>query len=128
MLIFVLYLGLVFFILAELRVVVIIYYLFTERRRKHSPASPDAWPPTGGVWPSVVFQLPVYREHQVLHRFLSAVVQMQYPAGRLAVQVLDDSEGDEARLAAEIVDASRDGPIRVEYVHRSKKRGTSRAR
>ncbi len=123
MLIFVLYLGLVFFILAELRVVVIIYYLFTERRRRHSPSSPDAWPSTGGVWPSVVVQLPVYREHQVLHRLLSAVVQMQYPAGRLAVQVLDDSEGDAARLAAEIVDAYRDGPIRVEYVHRSERAG-----
>lgn len=122
MLIFVLCLGLGFFALAELRVLVILYYSLTQRRRTPETPSPDSWP-AGAVWPSVVVQLPVYREHQVLRRLLAAVVNMQYPAGRMAVQVLDDSEGDEARLAEEMVAPYRDGPIFVEYIHRSARAG-----
>ena len=122
MLIFVLCLGLGFFALAELRVLVILYYSLTQRRQKPDVPSPDSWP-GGAVWPSVVVQLPVYREHQVLRRLLAAVVNMEYPSGRMAVQVLDDSEGDEARLAEEMVAPYRDGPVSVEYIHRSARAG-----
>lgn len=123
MLIVILYLGVIFFAVAELRVLVMVYFLLAQRRRRTPSVNGVDWPGAGAAWPSVVVQLPVYREHKVLSRLLSAVVTMQYPPGRLAVQVLDDSEGEDARVAADIVAAHRDGAVRVDYVHRSERAG-----
>ena len=52
------------------------------------------------AWPTVTTQLPFYNEANVARRVIEAAVQMDYPAGKHEIQVLDDSN-DETR---EIVD------------------------
>ncbi|MDQ5822881.1 MAG: glycosyltransferase [Chloroflexota bacterium] len=123
MLIWAIYLVLGFFAMSLIRVVAISVLSFTYLRRRPPLSHLPAPPQLNASWPSVVVQLPVYREHTVLDRLLAAVVKMEYPAGLMVVQVLDDSEEREASVAAEIVGRYRNGPVRVEYVHRAQRTG-----
>src|SRR2546421_5094275 len=122
MLIFAIYLVLIFFSLAQIRALIVIGIYFIQRRRKRNLSNPSV-PPSDLVWPSVVVQLPVYREHKVLDRLLSSIVQMEYPKGLMTVQVIDDSEEHEANLAREIVERYREGQVSVEYLHRTHRTG-----
>ena len=63
-------------------------------------ASPSVGPPSVGP-PSVLVQLPLYNESCVAQRVIDAACSLEYPADRLHVQVLDDSnDGSEAQVAA----------------------------
>ncbi|CAI5470909.1 unnamed protein product [Closterium sp. Yama58-4] len=55
-----------------------------------SAASGGALPATS-TWPSVLVQLPMYNEREVYARAIAAACNLQWPRGRLVVQVLDDS-------------------------------------
>jgi cellulose synthase/poly-beta-1,6-N-acetylglucosamine synthase-like glycosyltransferase len=48
-------------------------------------------------WPRVTVQLPIYNEKYVVERLLEAVAALDYPSGKLEIQVLDDST-DETTL------------------------------
>ncbi len=50
-------------------------------------------------WPSVTVQLPIYNERHVVTRLVEAVAALDYPADRLQIQILDDSDDDTAALA-----------------------------
>lgn len=110
---------LAFFAVAQVRIFVIAGH--ARRTRNTSAARRYGDPPERG-WPSVVVQLPVYREHTALPRLLDAVLALRYH-GRLAVQVLDDSEPDEAALTKAVVDAYHTAGVPVAYVHREHRVG-----
>ncbi|OLD66511.1 MAG: glycosyl transferase family 2 [Acidobacteria bacterium 13_1_40CM_2_68_10] len=57
--------------------------------------------------PHVTVQLPVYNERYVVERLIRAACALDYPAGRVEIQVLDDSTDDTSRLAAAAVEAMR---------------------
>src|SRR6187551_823338 len=44
-----------------------------------------------GELPSVTVQLPLYNERFVVERLIDNIVQLDYPANKLQIQVLDDS-------------------------------------
>ncbi|MYJ24459.1 MAG: hypothetical protein F4080_02690, partial [Holophagales bacterium] len=48
------------------------------------------------AWPLVTVQLPIYNERYVAPRLIAAVLDFDYPADRLEVQILDDSTDDTA--------------------------------
>ena len=52
------------------------------------------------TWPRLTVQLPLYNEQYVVERLIDACAVLDYPAGRLHVQVLDDSTDDTVALAA----------------------------
>jgi cellulose synthase/poly-beta-1,6-N-acetylglucosamine synthase-like glycosyltransferase len=62
-------------------------------------ASCEAWP--AGYPPFVTVQLPLYNERLVAGRAIDALCRLRWPAGRIEIQVFDDSE-DETRA---LVDA-----------------------
>ncbi len=49
---------------------------------------------------SVTVQLPVYNEALVIERLIDACAQLDYPAGKLHIQVIDDSTDDTTARAA----------------------------
>ncbi|CAI5983506.1 unnamed protein product [Closterium sp. NIES-65] len=55
-----------------------------------SAASGGALPATS-TWPAVLVQLPMYNEREVYARAIAAACNLEWPRGRLVVQVLDDS-------------------------------------
>ncbi len=67
------------------------------------------------VWPLVTVQLPIYNERYVAPRLVAAVLDFDYPADRLEIQILDDSTDDTAdRVEAELARAAaRKRPLPV---------------
>ncbi len=65
----------------------------------------DALPASTGeaAWPVLTVQLPLYNERYVAARLIDACVRLDYPAGRLELQVLDDSTDETCAVVAERV-------------------------
>ena len=60
--------------------------------------------------PRVTVQLPIYNERYVAPRLVSAVLDFDYPAERLEIQILDDSTDDTGeRIEAVLEEASKRG-------------------
>jgi cellulose synthase/poly-beta-1,6-N-acetylglucosamine synthase-like glycosyltransferase len=56
-------------------------------------------------WPTVTLQLPLYNEKYVVERLLEAVEAIDYPAGKLEVQILDDSTDETTRILEQKIKA-----------------------
>ncbi len=54
--------------------------------------------PAPDAWPMVTVQLPVYNERYVVERLIDAVAALDYPADKLHVQLLDDSDDETTSL------------------------------
>ncbi len=67
-------------------------------------------------WPSIVVQVPIFNEGLLVRPCLEAVAGLDYPAEKLSIQLLDDSnDGSEAqnRLLAEQIAAHSGRPVEV---------------
>ena len=75
------------------------------------------------VWPAVTVQLPVYNERYVAERLIKATANLDYPDGKLDIQVLDDSTDDTVQIvAAQVAELQRKG-ICIEHIHRPAREG-----
>ena len=70
-------------------------YLYTRNRARPTP---PAQPPDD--LPGVTVQLPIYNELYVVERLIDAAANLDYPAERLEIQVLDDSTDETRGIAA----------------------------
>ena len=86
-------------------------------------AIPASAPPTPAEWPSVTVQLPLYNEQHVVERLLDAAAALDYPAGRLRIQVLDDSTDAGLALAAARVAHYRAQGLPIAHVRRPTRQG-----
>src|ERR1700686_4661227 len=69
-----------------------------------------------GNEPLVCIQVPVYNERSVAERVLDAVCEIEWPPGRLEVQVLDDSDDEPTSIVARLVAMWRLKEIRGPHV------------
>jgi len=93
------------------------YVLVARARRYRLPR-----PPSPGQWPDVLVQIPVFNERDVAARAVEAAGRLAYP-GRVAVQILDDSEDDTPERIAPAVAALRAQGRAVEHVRRGGREG-----
>ena len=84
---------------------------------KHAPAF-DA-----GECPLVTVQVPLYNELYVATRIIDAVAAFDYPADRLQIQVLDDSDDATVEIVAARVAAWRERGIDLTQVRRAQRQG-----
>jgi cellulose synthase/poly-beta-1,6-N-acetylglucosamine synthase-like glycosyltransferase len=83
-----------------------------------------AWPlPPDEELPAVLVQIPTYNEGMLIHRVLEAVLALDWPSDRLAVQVLDDSTGASAELARAAVAACQAEGHNVRLLQRAERTG-----
>lgn len=82
-----------------------------------------AEPPAPGVWPTVTVQLPVYNERYVVERLLEGAGRLRYPADRLQIQVLDDSDDDTVDRVAAVVASLRRRGLDVQHLRRAERTG-----
>jgi len=103
--------------------------------RAGRPVQADPVPP--GAEPFVTVQLAVFNEENVVGRLIDAVAELDWPADRLEVQLLDDSTDDTPKVAAAHLDRLRELGIAVDHVRRTDRvgfkagaleHGTSRAK
>jgi cellulose synthase/poly-beta-1,6-N-acetylglucosamine synthase-like glycosyltransferase len=76
-----------------------------------------------GGEPLVCVQVPVYNERYVAERVLDAVCEIEWPPGRLEVQVLDDSDDETTSIIARRAAMWRLKGIRIAHVRRGTREG-----
>lgn len=91
------------------------------RWRAHRNDVVAAEPPK--VLPRVTVQLPIYNEITVVERLIDAAARIDYPAGKLEIQVLDDSTDGTGEIAMAAVRRWRERGVSIGYIHREKREG-----
>ncbi len=81
--------------------VLLVVYWRTRRDRPEIPQVADA------DLPSVTVQLPIYNEAFVVSRLIDACLRLDYPPGKLAIQVLDDSTDETTVVIQRTINAWR---------------------
>ena len=76
-----------------------------------------------GDLPRVTVQLPVYNEMYVANRLISSAANLDYPAQRLEIQVLDDSTDETRTLISRKVAALKRQGINIHHIHRQNRTG-----
>jgi cellulose synthase/poly-beta-1,6-N-acetylglucosamine synthase-like glycosyltransferase len=74
-------------------------------------------------FPLVTVQLPLYNERFVAERLLDAVARLHWPAERLEIQVLDDSDDETCSLVDERADWWRQHGVSITVVRRAGRDG-----
>jgi cellulose synthase/poly-beta-1,6-N-acetylglucosamine synthase-like glycosyltransferase len=103
-----------------------LYTLFLFRRmRRQVHFRPEAAPPPPRPddWPTVTVQLPIYNERYVVERLVTAAVNLDYPRGRLEIQVIDDSNDDTRELTGRLVTRFREQGHDIRLVTRPERSG-----
>jgi len=86
-----------------------------------APAPPPFAEPE--TYPTVTVQLPLYNERFVVERLLDAAAHLNWPAHRLEIQVLDDSEDDTRLLVDQRVSHWQKLGVAIAVVRRSDRDG-----
>ena len=92
-----------------------IIYFRVRHRQPAEPALTSA--------PRVTVQLPIYNEMHVVERLIDGVAQLEYPAGRLQIQVLDDSTDETTAIARARVRSHRARGVDMLLVRRQGRDG-----
>ena len=75
------------------------------------------------AWPPVTIQLPTYNESTVIERLIDTVAQIEYPADKLQIQVLDDSTDGTTALAQARVAHHQARGVNIVLIHRENRSG-----
>jgi cellulose synthase/poly-beta-1,6-N-acetylglucosamine synthase-like glycosyltransferase len=94
--------------------------LFRARGRREATPAPFAAPEE---FPRVTVQLPLYNERFVAQRLLDAAAALDWPAQRLEIQVLDDSDDDTCQLVDQRVTWWQRQGVAISVVRRSNREG-----
>jgi len=95
-----------------------IVYLFL-RNRKREPVPARLFEEL----PKVTVQLPIFNEIYVAERLLRSVSEMDYPQGKLQIQVLDDSTDETREITASCAERLRRRGFNVDLIHRVDRTG-----
>jgi cellulose synthase/poly-beta-1,6-N-acetylglucosamine synthase-like glycosyltransferase len=73
--------------------------------------------------PLITVQLPVYNEPFVVDRLLEAIVGLDWPAGRMEIQVLDDSDDGTTGIIAAKIARMQDTAPKIQHIQRPTRTG-----
>ena len=73
--------------------------------------------------PHVLVQIPLYNERSVAARVIAAVANLDWPRGRLHIQVLDDSTDDTVWVVEQEVTRLRAQGVQIEVLRRTAREG-----
>ena len=93
-------------------------YLF-KRNKIDRPNNPQ--PPA--EWPMVTVQLPIYNERILVERLLASITRLDYPASRLEIQILDDSDDFTSELLMKLKEHYHKQGFNIQYLHRPERTG-----
>ncbi len=98
-------------------------YEMIRKYLRHKDRVPALVPAKWETLPHVTIQLPLYNERYVVERLIEEVSKMDYPAGLLQIQVLDDSTDDTHPFTAALVRDYQAAGVPIEYHHRTNRNG-----
>lgn len=73
--------------------------------------------------PVVTIQLPLYNEIYVVERLLKNIAEMDYPADKLEIQVLDDSTDESVEKTTILVQELRQKGLDIQHIRRTDRSG-----
>ena len=73
--------------------------------------------------PFVTIQLPVYNELYVMKRLLKNIAKLEYPKGKLEIQVLDDSTDESIETTAKHIKKIQEKGIDIQHIRRTNRKG-----
>jgi cellulose synthase/poly-beta-1,6-N-acetylglucosamine synthase-like glycosyltransferase len=79
--------------------------------------------PWSGPLPTVLIQLPIFNEQYVVERLLRNVAMMDYPADKLSIQLLDDSDDETCAIAEKVITELRAQGHNITHVQRPNRIG-----
>jgi len=97
-----------------------------ERRNQHVEMIGQSVHSTTGmpiIWPKVTIQLPVYNERHVVERLMDACANLNYPADKLQIQILDDSTDQTTAIIERRIEYWQARGIKIEAVRRADRQG-----
>jgi len=94
---------------------------FFRPRKRNSSLPPLA--PSDVDAPYVTVQLPIFNEKYVVEGLIDAATRLSYPAGRLEIQVIDDSDDETIHLAEAKVQEYQATGVNICYLRRSNRLG-----
>ena len=98
----------------------LINYLKSKKNQK--PAQKFDFNNTDEI-PFVTIQLPLYNEKYVVERLLQSIVNLDYPANKLEIQVLDDSTDESLLTTKKTVNDLQDAGYNIKFLHRTNRSG-----
>ena len=98
------------------------FLVYLYMKNKANQPAPGLLPALSPL-PRVTIQLPIFNEMYVADRLIDAVVEMDYPAELLQIQVLDDSTDETTEIAAMAVRRHKSRGCNIQYLHRIDRRG-----
>ncbi|MGB1253530.1 MAG: glycosyltransferase [Candidatus Promineifilaceae bacterium] len=95
------------------------------RRRKQTHSSPPLFSETLPLdaYPSVTVQLPIYNERHVVDRLIDAATELDWPADKLQIQILDDSTDETREIIAAAVARYVARGVSIQHLHRTDRSG-----
>ena len=100
----------------------VMFYLF-RRKLKAKRSEAKDFKIGDKDYPSVTTQIAIYNELNVAERVINAVAQMEYPAKKHFIQVVDDSTDETFDLIKSIVANLKEDGVQIEHIHRSVRKG-----
>lgn len=76
-----------------------------------------------GELPLVTIQLPVYNELTTIERLVKETAAIDYPGGRLQIQILDDSTDETTSVISNLLPSLRQEGVNIEHIHRADRAG-----
>ncbi len=73
--------------------------------------------------PRITVQLPIFNEINVVERLLKAVSHLNYPAGKLEIQLLDDSTDETQVVCQQQVQQLQKQNLNIHHIHRQRRHG-----
>lgn len=91
------------------------------RHKKNAPQAVGTY--TEEEMPRITVQCPVFNEMYVVERLLEAVAMIEYPKGKMEIQVLDDSTDETQGICRAKVDELNKRGYEAVYIHRDDRTG-----
>lgn len=97
------------------------HYRKAHRQKQSAPTQEEQ--ETAQEWPLVCVQLPVFNEKYVVERLIDCVAQLDYPADKLEIQLLDDSTDETVEITATKVAEWQQKGLNINQIRRSDRKG-----
>lgn len=97
-----------------------LHLLVRYQRLKTNPSTVE---PSADFEPYVTVQLPIYNEFYVVERLIDATAQLNYPAKKLEIQVLDDSTDETVDLVAKKIREYQEQGVQISHIRRKLRTG-----
>jgi cellulose synthase/poly-beta-1,6-N-acetylglucosamine synthase-like glycosyltransferase len=99
------------------------FHLLYHYKKYHNSKHPEPEPLQDHEWPAVTIQLPIFNEMYVVERLIDNICELDYPSGKMSIQVLDDSTDETHLISLRKVEEYASKGYNIELIRREDREG-----